>query len=303
LQTTFFVRWKPWWDGLAVVLALLTVPSCAVRRTTRVPPSQIPAPAREASVADLVAKVNAQSEAIHTLVATVDLQPTAGSVYSGVIKEYRDVRGFILLERPALIRMIGQAPVVRTNIFDMVSDGQEFRLYIPSKQKFIVGKTEFRRPAKNSLENLRPQHILDALLVPSMDSSRDKYVLEEAEDGWRRYYVVMVLEPREDGELVLRRKVWFDRSSLEVTRLQIYGPHGAYLEDVHYASYQDFQAVRYPSRIEIARPIEDYRLAITVMKATFNQPIAREKFELEKPAGAELVELGAARGPEVPGGQ
>jgi outer membrane lipoprotein-sorting protein len=97
--------------------------------------------------------------------------------------------------------------------------------------------------------------------------------------------------------------VWFDRSSLEVTRLQIYGPQGAYLEDVHYSSYQDFQAVRYPSRIEIDRPIEDYRLAITMVKATFNQPIAREKFELQKPAGAELVELGAARGPEVPRGQ
>jgi len=303
LRTSLFVRRKPVWGGLALVVALLAVPGCAVRRTTRVPPSQIPAPAREASVADLIAKVNAQSEAIRTLVATVDLEPTAGSVYSGVIKEYRDVRGFILLEKPALIRMIGQAPVVRTNIFDMVSDGQEFRLYIPPKQKFIVGKTEFRRPAKNSLENLRPQHILEALLVPSMDSSRDKYVLEEAQEGWQRYYVVMVLEPREDGELALRRKVWFDRSSLEVARLQIYGPQGAYLEDVHYSGYQDFQAVRYPSRIEIDRPIEDYRLAITMVKATFNQPIAREKFELQKPEGAELVELGAARGPEVPRGQ
>lgn len=291
------------WGGGALVAILLAAPGCAARRTTRIPPSQLPPPAREASVADLIAKVNAQSAAIRTLVATVDLEPTAGSVYSGVIKEYRDVRGFILLEKPAMIRMIGQAPVVRTNIFDMVSDGQEFRLYIPPKQKFIVGKTEFRRPAKNSLENLRPQHILDALLVPSMDSTRDKYVLEEAEEGGRRYYVVAVLEVREDGELSLQRKVWFDRSRLEVVRLQLYGPHGAYLEDVAYSRYEDYQTIRYPSRIEINRPVEDYRLSITIVKATFNQPIAPEKFELQKPAGAELVELGAARGPEVPRGQ
>ena len=289
--------------GAAVVSILLTVPGCAVRRTTRIQPSQLPPPAREASVADLVATVNAQSEAIRTLMATVDLAPTAGSVYSGVIKEYRDVRGFILLEKPAMIRMIGQAPIVRTNIFDMVSDGREFKLYIPSKQKFIVGKTEFRRPAKNSLENLRPQHILDALLVPSLDSAREKYVLEEAEDGGRRYYVVTVVEPQEDGGLSLKRKVWFDRSRLEVVRLQIYGPHGAYLEDVQYSDYQDFQGVRYPTRLEISRPVEDYRLSITIVKATFNQPIAPEKFELKQPEGAELVELGAARGPEVPRGQ
>jgi outer membrane lipoprotein-sorting protein len=304
LEKTFpLARRARFWGGGALFLVLLTALGCAVRRTTQIPPSQVPPPTREASVAELVARVNAQSEAVRTLVATVDLAPTAGSVYSGVIKEYHDVRGFILLERPAMIRMIGQAPVVRTNIFDMVSDGQEFRLYIPTKQKFIVGKTEFRRPAKNSLENLRPQHILDALLVPSLDATREKHILEEAEDGARRYYVLMVLEPQEDGQFSLKRKVWLDRSTLEIVRLQIYGPRGAYLEDVHYSDYQDFQGVRYPAHLEISRPVEDYRLSIAIVKATFNQPIAPEKFELKKPEGAELVELGAARGPEVPRGQ
>ena len=281
------------WIGLALLSVVLAATGCAVRRVTRVGPSQLPPPALEASAADLVAKVNARSEAIRTLVATVELEPTAGSVYSGVIKEYRDVRGFILLEKPAMIRMLGQAPVVRTTIFDMVSDGREFRLSIPPKQKFIVGKTDFHRPAKNSLENLRPQHILDALLVPSIEPAREKYFFEEAEEASRRYYVLSVLETGGEAELALRRKVWFDRSTLEVARLQLYGPQGAYIEDVRYSGYQDFQGVSYPAHIEITRPIEDYRLAITIQKATFNQPIEAEKFELKKPDSAELVVLGA----------
>ncbi len=107
------------------------------------------------------------------MTATVDLEPTTGSIYSGVIKEYHDVRGFILIQSPAMIRMQGQAPVVRTDIFDMVSNGEEFRLYIPPLQKFVVGKTAFRRPSKNSLENLRPQHILEALLIPPVDPSTE----------------------------------------------------------------------------------------------------------------------------------
>jgi len=284
------------WGGLALLFVILAAPGCAVRRVSRVEPSQLPPPALEASAADLVAKVNTRSEAIRTLVATVDLEPTAGSVYSGVIKEYRDVRGFILLEKPAMIRMLGQAPVVRTTIFDMVSDGREFRLSIPPKQKFIVGKTDFHRPAKNSLENLRPQHILDALLVPSIELAREKYIFEEAEEASRRYYVLSVLETGGEGELALRRKVWFNRSTLEVARLQLYGPQGAYIEDVRYSGYQDYQGVSYPARIEITRPIEDYRLAITIQKATFNQPIEAEKFELKKPDSAELVVLGASAG-------
>lgn len=284
-------------------MLLLTASGCAVRRTTRIQASQLPPPAQEASLEELVARLNAQSEAIRTLTATVDLEPTAGSVYSGVIKEYRDVKGFILVEKPAMIRMIGQAPVVRTNIFDMVSDGEEFRLYIPPKQKFIVGKTAFRRPAKNALENLRPQHILDALLIPSIDPAHDQVVQEEAEEGARRFYVLTVLESGGEATLRIKRKVWFDRSNLEIVRLQLYGARGVYLENVQYADSRDFQGVHYPTRIQVSRPIEDYRLTITVLKATFNEPIAPEKFDLKKPESAQLVELSSAARPEDLHGQ
>jgi len=289
--------------GLALAAMLLMVCGCVVRRETRIHPSQIPPPTREATLAQLVAQLNSQIEGVQTLTATVDLEPTAGSVYSGVIKEYHDVKGFILVKRPATIRMVGQAPVVRTTIFDMVSNGEEFRLYIPPKQKFIVGKTTFRRPAKNALENLRPQHILEALLIPPIDASREKCFQEEAEEGGRRYYVMTILELQGDGELVLKRKVWFDRSNLELVRAQFYLPQGSYIEDVRYADYQDFQGVRYPTRIEVSRPIEDYRLTITILKATFNQPIAPEKFELKKPEDAQLVDLSAASQQENPRGQ
>ncbi|MBI4165437.1 MAG: DUF4292 domain-containing protein [Acidobacteria bacterium] len=239
----------------------------------------------------MISKVNSRSESIKTLVATVELEPTAGSVYSGVIKEYRDVRGFILLEAPRQIRILGQAPVVRSTLFDMVSDGREFRLWIPPKNKFIVGKSDLRRAAKNSFENLRPQHILDALLVPGINSRKERYVTEESEVDAQRFYVITVVEPAEGRELALRRKIWFERANLDLARLQLYGPHGRYLEDVHYAAYQDFGGVNFPSRIEIARPVEDYSLVIRVEKAVFNQPIAADKFEMKLPEGAELVEL------------
>lgn len=278
--------------GWLLIALLLNFAGCAVKTEKRVSPAAVPPPAREASSAELIARVNARNEAIRTLVATVELEPTAGSVYSGVIKEYRDVRGFILLETPRMIRMIGQAPVVRTTLFDMVSDGEQFRLSIPPKNKFIVGRTDLRRAGKNSLENLRPQHILDAFLVPAIDPEKEKFAKEEAEEGAQRYYVVSVLDAPGGSELMLKRKVWFERTNLDLARLQIYGPRGTFIEDVRYAAYQDFAGVRFPSRIEIARPVEDYRLVIRIEKATFNQPIAADKFKLEKPEGAVLVELG-----------
>ena len=103
------------------------------------------------------------------------------------------------------------------------------------------------------------------------------------------------------GALLLKRKAWFDRADLQLARMQFYEGEGLYVEDVRYSEYQDFQGVNYPSHIEIVRPIEDYRVAITILKATFNQPIAPEKFVLSQPPGTQLINLDTKE--EKPSGQ
>jgi outer membrane lipoprotein-sorting protein len=292
-------------SGLGLFALLLAAPGCAVRKVTRVHPPGQPIPALNANLADLVAKINAWSEGIHTMTATVDLEPTAGSVYSGVIKEYHDVKGFVLLQTPSHLRMQGQAPVVRTTIFDMVSNGEEFRLYLPTKQKFIIGKTSYQHPAKNALENLRPQHILQALLVPPVDAERETTFVENFDSSAeaKRYYIVTVVEALKDKHIILRRKLWFDRTDLELSRAQFYDSKGDCTEDVQYSGYQDFQGTRYASHIKLDRPEDDYDVTLTVEKANFNQPIAAEKFELKKPETAELVDLSAAKQGETPVGK
>jgi hypothetical protein len=266
---------------------------CAVKHTIRVTPPPVSAPPRQATVAELVKEVDAWSQGINTLTATVEFKPTTGSVYTGVINEYQTVGGFILMKKPAMIRIIGQAPVVRTEIFDMVSDDRQFRVSIPPKNKFIVGNVDYHGSAKQPLENLRPAHILDALLVPPIDKTKEKVFIEESHALTGQYfYVLNIVEPNNTGELSLKRKVWFDRADLGVSRLQLYGLGGALVEDVHYADYRDFQATHYPGQITLNRPEEGYTLSITVEKATFNQPIPPERFVLKQPPKATLVELG-----------
>jgi outer membrane lipoprotein-sorting protein len=268
---------------------------CALKRTVHVSPPQAVAPPKQASVAELVRDVDAWSDRINTLVATVDFKPTTGSIYSGVIQEYHDVHGFILLKKPSMIRIIGQAPVVGTEIFDMVSDAAEFRLYIPSKNKFIVGKTAYQAPAQNALENLRPQHILSAVLISPIDQATEKFFVEETQTPAHQYYILTVVKPTKTGGLDLSRKVWFDRSDLEISQVALYGPGGALLEGVHYAEYRNFQQIEYPAEITVDRPADGYTLSISIASAKFNQPIPPEKFVLKKPPSATQVELGAAQ--------
>ena len=237
------------------------------------------------------------------MTAIMELEPTAGSVYSGVISQYHDVRAAVLLQSPELIRMQGQAPVVRTSIFDMVSDGKEFKVWIPSKQKFIVGSTQVTRPAKNSLENLRPQHILEALLVPGIDPSSEQYFLNQERQDAHIYYVLNIVARATGDAIKLLRRVWFDASTLELVRVEYYDAQGAVVEDVKYSAYQDYQGVQFPSHIQLDRPDDDYSLGMTVTQATFNQPIPPEKFVLDKPAGAEEIRLGAGSSEEGQRGQ
>jgi len=293
-------------SGLVLTALLLATPGCLVRKVAHVHAPDQNTPARNATLAELVSKINAWSSSIHTLKATVDLEPTAGSVYSGVIKEYHDVKGFVLLQKPSTLRLQGQAPLIRTDIFDMVSSGEEFRLYIPTKHKFIIGKTTFHRPAKNALENLRPQHISQALIVPPIDPAHETpsfRVENQSRTQRRRYYQVFIVDSAQDHPGALRRTIWFDRADLELVRMQFYEPDGTYTEDVRYSAYQDFQGVHFPTHIEVSRPAEDYEVTITIEKATFNEAIPPEKFDLQKPEGVELVDLNAAKQEEHPNDQ
>ncbi len=160
-----------------LVLATLAAISCGcaarngVKGHTELPPAQRPV-ARDATREELLETYNRIALGTKSVNATLELKPTAGSKYSGVIDEYHEVKAFLLAARPAQIRVIGQAPVIGTTVFDMASDGDTFRVSIPPKNKFLVGPVAVERASSKPIENLRPQHLLDALLWPEVRKSK-----------------------------------------------------------------------------------------------------------------------------------
>ena len=264
-----------------------------VTKSTTIPPATRPV-ALEASQEQLLDRYNAFARNLQSINATTELKPTAGSAYSGVISEYHEVKAFVLAARPFSIRMIGQVPVVGKTVFDMASDGQNFEVSIPPKNKFLIGPVGFDRPSDKPIENLRPQHLLEALLWPEV--RKEEVVLpEEFNDEQARYYVLTVLRGGYHTEIL--RKIWFDRADLHVVRLQSYGPKGALLSDVRYANWQppDVSSTsaptEYPRAIRIDRPRDEYRLEMTFSRVSLNESITAERFHLDPPAGAEIVHL------------
>lgn len=292
------------WRGFAhasacagVLAAALLGGGCAVSQKRVVAPG-ITKPSIVASKYELLSRYNRQAREVRSLNAGVAMTPTAGSAYSGVIEEYHEVDGFLLARRPAEIRVIGQAPVVEKNIFDMVSDGNTFRIFIPSKGKFIVGSTHLERPAAKPIENLRPQHLLEALFWSEVPEAAP--VLFEEWNGPTERDYILTIARSEKGDWELDRKIWFNRADLQVSRLQVYGPGGSLLSDVRYADWQPADNVSFPRHIWIERPQEDYRLEILITKLTLNETITDEQFRLEQPPGTELVHVEEATGEAKP---
>jgi outer membrane lipoprotein-sorting protein len=274
-----------------VLLAVVTVLAAGcggIKKTTRVPVAEL-RPSLEATADQLVERYNQQARAVRSLNAGVELSPVTGSQYTGVIEDYHDVSGFILAQKPASIRMIGQAPVVAKNIFDMVSDGETFRIFIPSKNKFVVGPTKLERPSKQPIENLRPQHLLDALFWRELPAGRT-ILIEEFDAMPQRYYILTQVREADGPEI--DRKIWFDRADLNIARMQIFGARGRIVADIRYADWQPAGELRYPRHVWLVRPHDDYQLEVRITKLTLNEDIAADRFRLEQPPGTELVRVG-----------
>jgi len=260
---------------------------------------------KDATREELLEKYNAIARGVTSLSATVELKPIAGSKYSGIIEDYHEVKAFLLAQRPASIRVIGQAPVIGTTVFDMASDTQNFRVSIPSKNKFLVGSVAVERNSSKPIENLRPQHLLDALLWPEI-RKEEPVLFEEFNDETARYYVLTILRGGYKTEIL--RKIWFDRANLKVSRLEGFGPKGVLLSDIHFANWQptDTPAAanatqqEFPRSIRIERPHDDYRLDLQVAKISLNEEIPAERFKLEQPAGADLVRVGESNSDQQP---
>jgi hypothetical protein len=248
----------------------------------------------------LIGSLNQQEEKIQSLQATVDIDTSAGGVKKGHVTDYKEIRGYVLARKPAMLHMIGLLPIVRTTAFDMVSDGQDFKLWIPPKNRFVVGRNEMQASnPEQPMENIRPQNIYEALLIGRVDPEKEIAVLENGEEilhdakGHRVLqadYELVVIRNRKNG-WGLARKIVFSRIDLLAHRQFIYDDEGNLVTDARYANYKDFDGVSFPSRIEISRPQEEYDITLNMLKVEINKPLRDDQFMLQQPPGAEVVHL------------
>jgi hypothetical protein len=283
-----------------------------VKQTVSVPP--LLTPLADANATQLIAEVN-RVATVRSIRGKVDIQfQDTSFAEAGLADKYRTADGTLFLQRPGQIYLKIQAPFVGTNIAEMTSDGEHFRVAVlqgdEKYRRFVRGTNNASYPplatdgagsneraksdkamseqrARNALANLRPQHLTDALLIrpvlPRTDSglvyAQSEFYQEEMDTSKqtragrapgrvvRGYYLLDELAPGGATGVHLMRRFWFDRvNSIRLARLQTFDNTGSLITDVTYTETKSFGEggnLSMPSKIEITRPQDRYKLAVT----------------------------------------
>ena len=220
---------------------------------------------------------------------------------------YRTADGEVVVQRPAKILLKVQVPVIKSDVAQMTSDGETFRVAILQDggtgkyKKFVKGTNAAdysklqgnlpdngkgkngKHPGVSAFANIRPQHFTDAMLVRPIDNERlytQSTIFQMEEDKtsqvkkvMRGYYLLDEFA-REGTGLKITRRFWFDRvGGIRLARQQIFDAKGEIESDIIYGQEGNLtdsgEYARLPLEIQVTRPRERYS-----MKLKYQSPAA-----------------------------
>jgi outer membrane lipoprotein-sorting protein len=283
------------------LVVLLAFSGCGFRSSHPVKMRTSTATLKEATLEQLVENINTNAEKLKTLKATVDIDSSFLQAKKNQVKDNPQFAGLILVRKPELLRMRIYVPLVHNVMADMVSNGKTFALAAPIKSKFFVGSNQQPvKPSPQPLENLRPQHISDALLLKPIEANKELAVLESTtevvkdpknhKDVEQLAYTLVIIDKDTSG-YYLSRKIVFSRTDLLPHEQSIYDRQGRLVTFARYENFADTNGVSFPAIVSIQRPIEGYGITLSMVKLDVNVPLTDEQFVLTQPAGSQLINL------------
>ena len=170
----------------------------------------------DAAQAELLEHIN-RFALVNSMRAKMDLKFEDNSFAElGIAEKYKTADGEVVVQRPGKIKLTVQVPIIKTDVAQMTSDGEKFRVAILEDgdcggrcKKFVSGtnnadytvlrqevsQMDFDGSGKgkdtkqnvNAFSNLRPQHFTDAMLMRPVDATTHAYsqsaILQEEFNG------------------------------------------------------------------------------------------------------------------------
>src|SRR5437016_10150083 len=172
---------------LAVAISLSMAAACSTHKSVEV--EKLLTPLSDADTSQLIAQIN-RLVTVRSLRGKVDIQfEDTSFATSGIAEKYHTADGTITLQRPGKVYLVIQVPLIATDVAQMTSDGEHFRIAIlkgdEKYRRFVrgtnsavypafdmdgsepvkKGKAKAEAPTVKALSNLRPQPPTEALVM------------------------------------------------------------------------------------------------------------------------------------------
>ncbi|HET6853492.1 MAG TPA: hypothetical protein VFH46_14410 [Pyrinomonadaceae bacterium] len=321
---------------LAVAVLLLSSGCGLFGAKRKIQVPQLLTPLTEADKPRLIQEINRLStvKSIHGKV-DIQFEDTSFAS-SGIADQYRLVDGDITLQRPGKIYLVIQFTFVdiaqmasdgqRFSVAVLKGD-DKYRRFVKGTNsatypKFdadgTANKSDKQKTEKvtvSALSNLRPQHLTDAFMIRPIEPNnsliyaQSEFFQEEpdtrqqAKKGariMRGYYLLEEFSLGANGETKLLRRFWLDRvGGIRLARVQTYDDRGQLITDVSYYNEKTLGSsatALLPSRIEITRPQDQYKLSISYQDSAsveLNREFGPKAFVLENKWQLPEVDLDA----------
>lgn len=253
--------------------------SCSLAATANLPKS----------AEGLLGVYRRQADQLRSLVIIGEFIAHADTRYGPKAGKAQEIPGYILIQQPGLVRIIGKEPWMGRDIFDVASDGKETRILIPFPFRFYIGPANSPTVADYPLTNMRPQHVSDALIWEKPSSHAvatfDKTSKVKGAASLRVA----------DGDASPIRMIDFDRASGDVSKVEVRSASGSTVAIFRYAGWANTngpagsEPVCFPRHIWLERPQENYDLEIVVHRMDINQELPLARFHLDPPHGARVI--------------
>jgi len=163
-------------------------------------------------------------------------------------------------------------------------------------------QSEKEKETVSALSNLRPQHLTDAFMIRPIEPNnsliyaQSEFFQEEADtrreskksDRIMRGYYILEEFSQTGSDAKPQRRFWFDRvNGIRLARVQTFDDQGRLITDVSYYNEKPLGSTAtasLPSRIEITRPQDQYKLSISYQDSTsveLNRDYNPKAFTLE----------------------
>ena len=168
------------------------------------------------------------------------------------------------------------------DIFTLISDGHKYWAEINRENEVYTGtpkdNVSLDKPADGDVwEKFTPEILSQALLIDDLkEYSHSSFAI------YPDFYIISLMDISPEGQMRLRRQIWFEREGLNVRRHSVYNETGEVLTEAYLYRYINVDGFELPTFYRIERQWEKISLRLTIDEYKLNSNLRDSLFEYDE---------------------